>query len=95
MKCPKSGEFSGSVNCSHLGVEPAPLKIAYAKPDSPSAERTALRRIAPLLGKNARPVEREPLLLVLVLVLVLILLVQLRVQLRLRLCSSKYTRAWS
>ena len=52
MKCPKSGEFSGTVNCSHFGVELAPLKIAYAEPDSPSAERTVLRRVAPLLEKN-------------------------------------------
>ena len=52
MKWPKSEEFSGTVNCSHLGVELAPLKIAYAEPDSPSAERTALRRAAPLLEKN-------------------------------------------
>ena len=49
MKCPKSGEFFETVNCSHLGVELPPLKIAYAEPDSPSAERTALRRVAPLL----------------------------------------------
>ena len=54
MKCPKSGEFSGTVNCSHLGVELAPLKIAYAEPDSPSAERTALRRVAPLLENFPR-----------------------------------------
>ena len=53
MKCLKSGEFSGTVNCSHLGVELAPLKIAYAEPDSPSAERTALRRVAPLLEKKS------------------------------------------
>ena len=52
MKWPKSEEFSGTVNCSHLGVELAPLKIAYAEPDSPSAERTALRRAAPLLENN-------------------------------------------
>ena len=52
MKWPKSEEFSGTVNGSHLGVELAPLKIAYAEPDLPSAERTALRRIAPLLEKN-------------------------------------------
>ena len=54
MKCPKSEEFFGAVNCSHIGVEPAPLKIAHAEPDSPSAERTALRRVAPLLEKNLR-----------------------------------------
>ena len=51
MKCPKSGEFSGTVNCSHLGFELPPLKIAHTEPDSPSAERTALRRVAPLLEK--------------------------------------------
>ena len=51
MKCPKSGEFSGTVNCSHLAVELDPLKIAYVVPDSPSAERTALWRAAPLLEK--------------------------------------------
>ena len=51
MKCPKSEEISGTVNCSHLGVELPPLKIAYAEPDLPSAERMALRRAAPLLEK--------------------------------------------
>ena len=28
MKCPKSEEFFGAVNCSYLGIDPAPLKIA-------------------------------------------------------------------
>ena len=27
MKCPKSEEFFGAVNCSYLGIDPAPLKI--------------------------------------------------------------------
>ena len=52
MKWPKSEEFSGTVNCSHLGIELTPLKIAYVEPDLPSAERTALRRAAPLLEKK-------------------------------------------
>ena len=59
MKCPKSEEFSGAVNCSHIGVEPAPLKIAHTEPDSPSAERTALRRVAPLL-ENVPHFTRSP-----------------------------------
>ena len=54
MKWPKSEEFSGTVNCSHLGVELAPLKIAYAEPDSPSAERTALRRASAAFRKKWR-----------------------------------------
>ena len=59
MKCPNFEEFSGTVNGSHLGVELAPLKIAYAEPDSPSAEWTALRRVAPLF-ENFPHFTRSP-----------------------------------
>ena len=54
MKCPKSEEFSGTVNGSHLGVELAPLKIAYAEArfavrgaDGPAARSAAFRKKIP------------------------------------------------
>ena len=46
MKWPRSEEFSGAVNCSHLGIALVPLDFAVRRAEKmPSAERTAAPRL--------------------------------------------------